>query len=192
LTPGTDIEISARLEITRSLEGGESLLWTGVPRQGLFLRAADVLMIPFSLIWGGFAFFWEWGVLHSAAPFFFRLWGIPFVAAGVYIILGRFFADSYARSKTCYGLTDRRVLVRSGVFSRATNSLPLRTLNGITLRERADGTGTISFGTPNPFSSWYAGSSWPGMGRYQVPSFDQIPDVKRVHDQILEAQRKAR
>jgi hypothetical protein len=47
------------------------------------------------------------------------------------------------------------------------------------------------FGRPHPFASWYAGMQWPGMSQYQTPSFEFIEDAKRVHDQILAAQRAA-
>ncbi len=42
------MEPNAELEIARHLESGESLIWAGVPKQGLLLRPADAFMIPFS------------------------------------------------------------------------------------------------------------------------------------------------
>jgi hypothetical protein len=148
-------------------------------------------MIPFSILWGGFAILWEASAVAMGAPFFFALFGVPFVLIGLHFTIGRFFLDSRMRAKTFYGLTDRRIIILSGVFSRSTNSLPLRTLHDLLLRERADGRGTILFGRPYPFASWYAGMQWPGMSHYETPSFELIEQSKRVHDQILEAQRAA-
>ena len=185
------MDLKAELEISRILESGESLIWAGVPRQGLVFRPADAVMVPFSLLWGGFAIFWEASVLAGGAPIFFALWGVPFVLIGLYIIVGRFFVDAKARANTVYGLTNRRAIIVSGVISRTTRSLPLRTLSDISVQERRDRTGTVFFGHPYPFASWYAGMQWPGMGQYSTPGFELISDAKRVHDQVLEAQRAA-
>ena len=178
-------------KIDRALDPGESLIWCGTPRQGLLLRPADVFMVPFSLLWGGFAIFWEQGVLQSNAPAFFALWGVPFVVIGLYMIIGRFFVDARLRAKTFYGLTDRRAIIISGLFSRTITSLPLRTLTDVSLQERPDRSGTIMLGRPQPYSAWSSGMRWPGMGQYATPTFEMIPDAKRVHDQLLEAQRAA-
>ena len=188
-------------EIANELEPGEKLLWSGQPRQGILFRSSDIILIPFSLLWGGFAIFWEIGVLsatsrhNSSNPdivrYLFPLWGIPFVAVGLYMIVGRFFVDSAQRRKTAYGITDRRVIIRSGIFTRSTKSLNLRTLSDVTLSERADGNGTITLGAIAGVYSWFYGTSWPGMGRQQAPCLDTITHAKNVYEILRRAQSAA-
>ena len=125
------------------------------------------------------------GVLASDAPAFFALWGIPFVLMGLYLTVGRFFADSYRRRRTTYALTARRIIVRSGA---TTQSLDLATLATMSLREHSSGLGTITFGSPL-FPMAFASSSWPGAKG--PPEFTQIPDARRVYDRIRDAQQQA-
>lgn len=185
------MEMKAQYEISRELEPGESLLWAGKPKQGILLQASDAFLIPFSLVWCGFAIFWEWSVLRSPGTTIMALAGIPFVVIGLFFVFGRFVWDARRRAKTYYGLTDRRVVILSRSPSRTTSSLSLKTLQEISIAERADRSGTIVFGQQHPMAKMYGGASWPGMGRYVAPSFEAIQDAKRVHHQILEAQRAA-
>jgi Bacterial PH domain len=188
-------------EISQELDSGEKLLWSGRPRQGIVFRSSDIFFIPFSLMWGGFAIFWELGVLFatSRSPsktpdlvrFVFPLWGLPFVAIGLYLIFGRFFVDRAQRAKTTYGITNCRVIIRSGLFSRTTKSLNLRTLSDVTLAEKSDGSGTITLGPTVGFYSWFYGTSWPGMGRQLAPCLDTIPEAKSVYDILRRAQSMA-
>ena len=189
----TSFDLAPQTEIARALDSGESLIWSGAPRQGLLLRPSDSYFIPFSLLWGGFAIFWEVSVLNTSGPnsLFMSIWGVPLVLIGLYMIVGRFFVDARIRAKTYYGLTDRRAIIVSGLFSRTITSLPLRTLTDISLQERSDRSGTILLGRPQPYSSWGAGVRWPGMSQYSTPAFEMIPNPKAVHDQLLEAQRAA-
>jgi Bacterial PH domain len=170
-----------------ALDRGERQLWAGMPRQGLVLRPSDALQIPFSLLWAGFAVFWELSVFRSGAPLFFVLWGIPFVAVGFFVVIGRFWVDAWRRSRTTYAVTSERVIINSGLFTPTSKSLALRTLSDVTLQERSDGTGTITFGNASPFAAMSAGMSWPGMP--QIPAFEMISDARRVYSIIREAQR---
>src|SRR5438105_5005106 len=107
----------------------ERLLWSGRPRKGIRLRAADLLFVPFSLLWAGFAVFWESSVIATGAPFLFKLWGIPFVLAGTYIVFGRFIVDAIQRDRTNYAVTDQRIIIISRLITQKIKSLNLRTLS---------------------------------------------------------------
>lgn len=168
----------------------EQILWQGQPKQGILLRAADIFLIPFSLIWGGFAIFWEVGVITAGAPFFFTLWGIPFVLIGLYLIVGRFFVDALQRWKTHYALSDERVIITSGLLNRSVKSVSLRSLADVSLSQSRGSRGTITLGPTQPLSWMYAGTAWPGAGRHTAPTLELIENAQMVYDQIRAAQRK--
>jgi hypothetical protein len=181
-------------EIRTAMSPGEQALWWGRPRQGIVLRGSDLYAIPFSLMWCGFAIFWEMGVLSSAkAPTFFALWGIPFVGYGLYLVIGRFFVEARQREMTFYALTSERVLIVSGVFTSTTKSLSLDTLTDITLTESGSGgKGTITFGPQGAFASRFGGTAWPGSRQQLPPSFDLVDEAKVVYERIRTAQRATR
>lgn len=103
------------------------------------------------------------------------------------MVIGRFFIDSKSRSKTWYGVTNERIIIVSGIFSKQVKSLNLKTLTDVTLDEKADLTGTITFG---PQSS---NTQWPFGRRNQIesPSFESIQEAKRVYEIIRNAQKNA-
>jgi hypothetical protein len=125
-------------------------------------------------------------VLIGGAPFFFALWGLPFLLVGSHRIFGRFLIDAKQRAKTTYGLTSERIVIVSGLFARNVKSLNLRTLSDVSLNERPDGSGTITFGQGHPYSSWFQGMGWwPGMPA-AASAFEMIPRAKeglRAHSQ---------
>ena len=186
---------SAETILNPQLDSGERLLWSGQPRGGVRLRSQDVYLIPFSIFWGGFAIFWEFGAwsatskAHNPEGTIFPLFGVPFVLVGLYLIFGRFFADAHIRAKTFYGVTNERVIIISGLFSRQTKSLQLRTLTDVSLTQRSDGSGTITFGSTAFINSYFPSGSWPSSGRYAPPCFDLIESPKEVYDIIRKAQK---
>lgn len=180
---------------------GEHLLWSGRPPAGFMLRASDLYQIPFSIMWCGFALFWESSVIrlheHASAAAqasgmqdVMVLWGIPFVAIGLYMVAGRFFTDAWRRTRTRYALTNQRVIIISGLWHREVKSLPLRLLPDVTLTEQGE-RGTIAFDSgdaparrrQNPFAGW------PGL--VVERAFERIGNARTVYRMIRQAQEEA-
>lgn len=176
-------------ELQEHLDTNEKLIWTGQPKKGIVFRSVDIFLIPFSLLWCGFAIFWEFSVISNGGPFFLKLWGIPFVLIGLIFVFGRFIIDAKQRENTVYGLTDERIIIKSGVFKKTIKSLNIRTLSDIEYDEKNDGSGTINIGPKNPMMSmWGNGMNWwPGIKA--TPSLDLIPEVRTVYNKIIEIQK---
>lgn len=176
--------------IKPELSAHEQLLWAGQPRGGIVFRWSDAYSIPCSLLWTGFACFWEYSALRTEAPLIMKLWGIPFILIGLQMTVGRFFVEASKRARTFYGITSERVILISGFSSRKLTSVNLRTLSDITLNQRSDGSGDINLGEPARSSSWFL-----NFGNRQSederPSLELIGDVRSVYDLLRDAHTKA-
>jgi len=177
--------------IRAQLSPNEQLLWSTQPRGGIAFRIEDLSLIPFSLLWGGFAFFWEWGVSKDGAPLVFQLWGIPFVVAGLYLIIARFFYDAWLRSNTYYGLTTQRALIVRRTFEESVRGIELNTLGDVTLSVANDHSGTITLGNAPPGSTWPFMSPWNTSYSASAPRFERIERASNVYNQLRDAQRLA-
>ena len=167
------------------------LLWTGRPAGGVRFSRSDWYLVPFSLLWASFAVFWETEVIHSGAPLIMKLWGIPFILIGIYVVAGRFFADAYRRGATWYAVTpDAALILRQGLGG-GLQRLYLPSIHSIGLVLGQGGSGSISFGNP-PVASGLGGRGfgiWSGAP--YVPSFEGIDDAQRVYDLCIKGQRSA-
>jgi hypothetical protein len=171
------------------LEAGERLLWSGGPQSGLMLRAGDIFLIPFSLIWGGFAIFWESMVIRQGASLEFPIFGSFFVVAGLYLIFGRFLTDAFQRRRTAYAVTDRRIVIVTQAWQRRIRSLILANLGEIELAKGRGGRGTITFGRDaSSAARGYSPRGWPGSGAL-APAFEGIEGAADVMGIIRDAQR---
>lgn len=176
--------------VARELSSSEKLLWSDRPKQGIVFRPSDAFLIPFSLLWCGFAIFWESLAVGKHAPVFFDLWGIPFVAVGLYMVFGRFFVDARIRRNTVYAITNERVLIIGGLRQRQVKSLALRTLSDVSLNEKDDGSGTITLGPDSGNAAFY-GSGWPGNQKYAPPMLQGIVNARSVYETLRQAQKTA-
>jgi hypothetical protein len=176
--------------IEKYLNTGERLLWVGRPPQGIMFRRSDWVAIPFSLMWGGFAICWECaasGVFNrgrfNPCPATF---GLPFVAIGLYMIIGRFFHDAWQRERTWYALTDRRALILLVGQTVSLKGVPLVEMPVVRLQQFPDGRGTIAF-APEPLQPTFNRGSITDFGRPTDPCFEYIESPREVYEMIRTA-----
>ena len=175
--------------IRQELEPGETLLWSGQPNPYRLFTGADVFLVPFSLLWGGFAIFWEASVLGTfrygtGFPILFALFGIPFVALGLYFIAGRFWVKRYAKLRTVYAVTDRRVISLSIAFRKTVRSASLKRLPGLEISTGRDGSGTVTFGHFSGMSGFYENTGMEWLARTMGPrpmAFYDLDDARGVY-----------
>ncbi len=188
--------LDASSPLRRQLLPGERLVWEGQPLQGIRLQPYDAVLIPFSLLWCGFAFFWEASALERlrtpGGDAVFALFGIPFCLVGLYVLAGRFFVDARRRARVFYGVTDRRVIICE---PSGTTTLDLRSLPPVHVTEWKHA-GTLTFGMPvtrgyDRHEHAHGHLHLHGRSRPpDPPAFEFIADVHRVH-QLLEEARRA-
>src|SRR4051794_26736689 len=174
------------------LSPGESVVWTGKPSRSVIFHAGDAYLIPFSLLWGGFAIFWEASVLggfshDKSAPWFFILWGIPFVIVGQYMIWGRFFFTYWKKNRTFYALTNRRALILHTALNRSLQSVDLVTVPQINKTVRRDGIGSIEFGSVSRQAGKNNLDTWDPT-KTNPPSFIDVADADAVYSIAVQAQ----
>lgn len=163
----------------------ERILWQGRPEVRPFVWRGWWYLVPFSLLWAGFAIFWEINVLSNGAPFSFGIWGIPFVLFGLYLVFGRLFVARREAQHTTYAITDRRILVHGGALRRTFTAIELAQLPEAQLDEASGGIGTITFGSSGGFR---LPPGWPTMGTYRQPTaFQSIRDVRAAFDILQRA-----
>ena len=164
----------------------------------VLFHSDDLYMIPFGLLWGGFAIFWEMGVLGywgngpegQTVSTFMELWGIPFIVVGQYMIWGRFFYDGWLKRRTYYAVTNRRVLVIKEGWSRKTSWVYVSAIP--TIAREGSVTGTLWFGPKYPVFGG-RGQKRRSMSRFSigdVPVFADIDDLDSVYRMVLDLREK--
>jgi hypothetical protein len=162
---------------------GENIVWSGKPNEKVIFHTHDIFLIPFSLLWGGFAIFWELGASKGGVTFF-SLWGIPFVLVGQYLIWGRFIYAAWKKRRIFYVLTTQRALVLVRPPFAKTISSYIKMLPAIEKKVRTDGIGSITLGMPpSPFYSRTYDYSALGLN-LGIPVFTDIDNADDVYATI--------
>jgi hypothetical protein len=180
-----DISMSADNNLKARLLPGERIVWQGRPAQGIRFFRSDTFLIPFGILFLSFSIFWEWKAV-SQGDVFFALWGIPFIAAGIFLCAARFLIDAYVRSSTLYALTDNRILILRRGYRPRFVALTMDRLPVLSLEEERSGTGTIRFQPPislpaqrNEFAQWL-----PSLDDW---AFVKISDARNVFERMQRA-----
>lgn len=146
---------------------GERTVWQGKPCKWPFITMGTVrllVFVPFSLAWGGFFAYLEALMIHERS-LAGALLVTPFLAIGLYLVGGRFWAGARCWKNTWYMITNKRVLMRLGTVRPKVVSVDLSMITSIHLQAHRGGVGHINVnsGTHHVFDSiyiWQPGPSW--------------------------------
>jgi hypothetical protein len=172
----------------------ERILWSGIPAQGLLFSGRDIFLIPFSLLWCGFAIFWTYMATKQGAPLFFDAWGAMFVCIGLFFVFGRFIFDAWLRRRIHYAVTNQRILIMRRAPSANFTSIDLDRIPDVQLTGETATRGTLRFGAAAP---GYPLSGYPRMTGWfpaldPVPQFIGIQDPRRVFDLVMKTRHDSR
>jgi len=194
------IDPRAAQRFQSDLTSGETIYWAGMPNPSVIFHSDDWIEVPVSLLWTGFAVFWEGSALglwekssgENGMSIFMVVWGIPFVIFGNYFMWGRFLTDAWLKRRTYYAVTNTRVLVLQEGWKKKTSVAFLRHIPTI-LREGA-GIGTLWFGPKPPFMAGRGGKTrgWSHFHVGEIPVFADIDDVDSVHRLVMDLRTKER
>lgn len=112
-------------------QDGERILWQGRPDTDVVWRDLLSSETVFGVFFTGFSVFWiasassiinmgpHMGGGGIGAIFsFFPLFGLPFLAVGLHMVIGRIFFDAYMRGKTWYTLSNEAAYIARDAMGR--------------------------------------------------------------------------
>lgn len=182
----------AKVEFSQFLQKGETLLWAGQPKGGIIIEKDDkplmiagmIFIVFMSLIMLiGFQLY----SISTSVGILLVLLVLPFMLLGFYLLIGRLLIDKQNRSRTFYGLTEKRLLLKSRLPMAKIQSISITLLTEMNIVENRDGTGTISL-----FKLDEEDEKNSLLGGKDLDSnLVQIEDVRQIYNLIKELQYEA-
>lgn len=184
-------EIAGKFQ--RELMLGERILWTGRPDPSRLFTRADLYLVPFTLLWAWFSIGFFVQELDRSPPDPVTRVIAPFFAlAGLYALVGRFLYLRLRKRRTCYAVTDARVLVLTETVKRSLLASRIKQIPAIHKTIRSDGSGTLRFGAGNLYSEMWKDTGFEFFGAAYgapAPSFVDIPDAEEVYQLVSTLER---
>ncbi|MEO1090567.1 MAG: photosynthetic complex putative assembly protein PuhB [Pseudomonadota bacterium] len=165
------------------LPAGERILWQGAPNwRSLARRAFHVnkvaVYLAVLLAWNAWAAIDQGYTVHETLVLTVWLLPLPLLATGILLTL----AYAYARS-TLYTVTNRRVVIRSGVAMPITTNLPFKVIGDAAVRRYGGGVGDVSLAITGKDQVAYL-NLWPNVRRWHFsrpqPMLRVVPDVEKA------------
>ena len=155
------------------LAENEYVLWKGRPEKGNLFTGREMVILPFAVMWLAFALYWEYQAFQGVGSWFAILWGLPFVAVGIYLLAGRFAAAAYLRGRTFYVITNKKIIIKKGgrIVMYDGKSLP-----PMNLVIHKNGNGTLTFG-----HQIYTRNGYRSSVSFTI---ENIPDVVQVQNAL--------
>lgn len=176
------------------LAPGEEILWQGRPQARIRWTGLLTPLTFMGVIFTGFSMFWitmaAVMTAGSNAPFpfnVFPLFGLPFLAVGLWMLGGRLLFDAWLRGRTWYTLTTQTAFVARNAFGRKTlESWPIADMDRVVWEDGSPGSvifhmkhGTVPLTGRN-------------ATRVQALGFHQIEGSQHVYGLLRRARRELR
>ncbi len=180
---GGDFDFEPERGLPAKLPEGERVLWKGAPEaMGLAVRVLHIRKVAVYFLalaaWKGLSAQAAGLPLAEAASRFGTMISFGILATGILGLI----AWGYART-TVYTITDKRLVIRSGIALPVTINLPFTRIDGASLRLFSDNTGDIPL-TPNKADRVPAVLLWPHMRPWRLkrpePMLRSVPDAVHV------------
>lgn len=169
-----------------------------MPKKGLVFRVYDVLLIPFGFVLVGLVTMIFVSGANKGIGSLIVI-HLLFLFAGIYLLIGRFIYDILLRRTTFYGLSQGKVFIVSGVFSRTKEVINLRFVSKVELIHHLNGLGSIRFPekmkmtadgrfNPNSMHDYLMHYVWTSTHAH----LEFIPKPREVYQLVLEQQKNSR
>lgn len=174
--------------LPETLPANEKVVWRGAPKWQRLARSAFHVdkVAAYFVILAAWRVFDRWDE-GAAAAVTGALSLAPFAAAAIGILT--LLAWAYSRS-TIYTLTDRRLVIRSGLALPVTLNLPLSQIDSASVVKHRDGTGSVMLAIVKPSRiAWMV--LWPNARPFYLnnpqPTLRAIADVETAAGAVAAA-----
>ncbi len=163
----------------------DTVLWQGAPKKVPVFTRSDFLLVPFSVIFGGFLL--AYAIISAIAMLaghgiLFSLVGITFLLLGVYLIFIRLWYRKKRISRQAYFVTDKRVFGFDTMRDDVLFDIPLRDT------DLSLGYKSLELGETNSIGDFIYGLGLDIFFRKfskETPAFRYIDDIEQVSKIIM-------